>query len=466
MKKLLSILRLTLPCMLLAAPSALAADSGAAQIDTGDTAWVLISAALVFIMTPGLGFFYGGMVRSKNVLTTIMQSFFIVAMISVEWIILGYAMTFGTDISGFIGSLDKVGLAGVGSSILENGTIPELAFVAFQCMFAVITPALITGAFAERVKFQAFAIFILLWAIFIYNPMAHWVWGGGFLAKLGALDFAGGLVIHILSGVSGLTLCLLLGKRHGLGKIPMLPHNLPMTVLGATLLWFGWFGFNAGSALGANALAANAFVTSQAAAAAATVSWVLIEWISNGKPTVLGAASGCIAGLVAITPAAGFVAPMPAIIIGAVGGVICYYSVALLKTKLGYDDSLDAFGIHGIGGTWGAVATGLWATTEVNPAGANGLFYGETHLLFAQIVSIFVAYALAIFGSFILFKIVNSFTSMRADKSEEVTGLDITEHGERGYNQAIMSGSPFEDTLSAPLNTSTINDIGMNNHNL
>ena len=319
------------------------------MINTGDTAWVLISAALVFIMTPGLAFFYGGMVRSKNVLTTIMQSFFIVAMISVEWVLIGYAMTFGTDINGFIGNLDKVGLAGVGYNILENGTIPELAFVAFQCMFAVITPALITGAFAERMKFAAFAMFILLWAILIYNPMAHWVWGGGFLAELGALDFAGGLVIHILSGVSGLTLCILLGKRSGYGRTAMIPHNLPMTVLGATLLWFGWFGFNAGSALGANELAANAFVTSQAAAGAATLSWVITEWKMNGKPTILGAASGCIAGLVAITPAAGFVAPLPSIIIGLVGGVVCYLAVAVLKERLGYDDALDAMAsvVHG-----------------------------------------------------------------------------------------------------------------------
>ena len=305
------------------------------MIDTGDTAWVLISAALVFLMTPGLGFFYGGMVRSKNVLTTIMQSLFIVAMISVEWIILGYAMTFGTDIHGFIGNLDKIGLVGAGLQVLNGGTIPELAFVAFQCMFAVITPALITGAFAERMRFAAFVVFILLWAIFIYNPMAHWVWGGGFLAQLGALDFAGGLVIHILSGVSGLTLCILLGARKGYGTVAMIPHNLPMTVLGAALLWFGWFGFNAGSALGANGLAANAFVTTQAAAAAAAVTWVVAEWIHQGKPTVLGGASGCVAGLVAITPAAGFVTPLAAIIIGAVGGVICYLAVAVLKERLG-----------------------------------------------------------------------------------------------------------------------------------
>jgi len=429
--------------MVIAAPVALAADGVPAKIDTGDTAWVLISAALVFLMTPGLGFFYGGMVRGKNVLTTIMQSFFIVALISVEWIIIGYAMTFGTDINGFIGSLDKVGLTGVGMNVLANGTIPELAFVAFQCMFAVITPALITGAFAERMKFGAFVVFILLWAIFIYNPMAHWVWGGGFLAQLGALDFAGGLVIHILSGVSGLTICLLLGKRHGYGKLPMLPHHLPMTVLGAALLWFGWFGFNAGSALGANALAANAFVTSQAAAAAATLSWVCIEWIHNGKPTVLGAASGCIAGLVAITPAAGFVAPMPAVIIGLVGGVVCYTAVVVVKARLGYDDSLDAFGVHGVGGTWGAIATGLWATKSVNEAGADGLFYGSSDLLIAQLISIVIAYALAIIGSYIIFKIVSAFMQVRADESEEVSGLDIVEHGERGYAQAVMTGNPL-----------------------
>ena len=386
-----------------------------------------------------------------------MQSFFIVAMISVEWVLIGYAMTFGTDINGFIGNLDKVGLAGVGYNILENGTIPELAFVAFQCMFAVITPALITGAFAERMKFAAFAMFILLWAILIYNPMAHWVWGGGFLAELGALDFAGGLVIHILSGVSGLTLCILLGKRSGYGRTAMIPHNLPMTVLGATLLWFGWFGFNAGSALGANELAANAFVTSQAAAGAATLSWVITEWKMNGKPTILGAASGCIAGLVAITPAAGFVAPLPSIIIGLVGGVVCYLAVAVLKERLGYDDALDAFGVHGIGGTWGAIATGIWATTEINPAGANGLYYGETNLFIAQLISIGVAVILAISGTCILYKLVTLITEARASEAEELTGLDIIEHGERGYARSILGGSPimgsFEDSSEMLANT-------------
>lgn len=438
------------------------------MIDTGDTAWVLISAALVFFMTPGLALFYGGMVRSKNVLTTIMQSMFILAMISVEFIVIGYTMAFGPDVNGFIGDFSKVGLTGIGMKVLEGGTIPELAFVAFQCMFAALTPALITGAFAERMKFKAFAILMLLWAVLIYNPMAHWVWGGGFLAELGALDFAGGLVIHILSGVSGLTLCILLGKRSGYGRTAMLPHNLPMTVLGASILWFGWFGFNAGSALGANGLAASAFIATQGAAAAATVSWVVVEWILNGKPTILGAASGCIAGLVAITPAAGFVAPIPAIIIGAVGGVICYFAVAALKAKLGYDDSLDAFGIHGLGGTWGSIATGLWATTEINPDSANGLFYGETHLLFAQIISTFVAYAFAIVGTIILYKIVNAFTHMRANKNEEIAGLDISEHGERAYNHALMSaGSPFDSSLDSMMSqASTIEDIGIKTHTL
>lgn len=411
------------------------------MFNAGDTAWVLISAALVFIMTPGLALFYGGMVRSKNVLTTIMQSMFVLGLISVEWVILGYAMTFGTDVSGFIGSLDKIGLAGVGMQIMEGGTIPELAFVAFQCMFAALTPALITGAFAERLRFSAFCFFILLWAIFIYNPMAHWVWGGGFLSKLGALDFAGGLVIHILSGVSGLTICLLLGKRRGYGHVAMLPHNLPMSVLGAALLWFGWFGFNAGSALGANALAANAFVATQAAAAAGLVGWVLAEWYINKKPTVLGAISGCIAGLVAITPAAGFVGPMASVFIGLVGGLVCYTAVAVMKHRLGYDDSLDAFGIHGIGGTWGSIATGIFATTAVNPAGADGLIYGETHLFIAQVISTVVAYALAICGSYVLYKIVDHFISMRVDEAEEIAGLDLVEHGERGYSNGTLVGS-------------------------
>lgn len=410
-------------------------------MNSGDTAWVLISAALVFIMTPALALFYGGMVRSKNVLSTIMQAMFILGMVSVEFILIGYTMAFGADVNGLIGDLSKVGLAGVGYNLLEGGTIPELAFVAFQCMFAALTPALITGAFAERMKFKGFVLLMLLWAIFIYNPMAHWVWGGGFLAQLGALDFAGGLVIHILSGVSGLTICILLGKRHGYGKSAMVPHNIPMTVLGAAILWIGWFGFNAGSALGANGLAANAFVVTQVAAASGLLGWTLIEWIRHGKPTIIGAVSGAVAGLVAITPAAGYVTVLPSVFIGLIGGVICYTAVAIVKAKLGYDDSLDAFGVHGVGGMWGAIATGLWATTAVNPDGANGLFYGETDLFFAQIISIVVAVIFAVFGSTVLYKVVSAIVSLRADESEEISGLDLVEHGERGYNTGVFSGT-------------------------
>ncbi|MBR0060304.1 MAG: ammonium transporter, partial [Selenomonadaceae bacterium] len=302
-------------------------------------------------------------------------------------------------------------------------------------------PALITGAFAERMKFKGFALLMLLWAIFIYNPMAHWVWGGGFLAQLGALDFAGGLVIHILSGVSGLTICILLGKRHGYGKRAIVPHNIPMTVLGASILWIGWFGFNAGSALGANELAANAFVVTQIAAAAGLLGWTLVEWIRHGKPTVIGAVSGCVAGLVAITPAAGYVTILPSVAIGLIGGIVCYCAVAVVKAKFGYDDSLDAFGVHGVGGMWGAVATGLWATTAVNPDGANGLFYGETDLFFAQIISIGVAVIFAVVGSAVLYKVVSAIVALRSNEAEEVTGLDLSEHGERGYNTGVFSGT-------------------------
>ena len=430
------------------------------EINAGDTAWVLISAALVFIMTPALGFFYGGMVRSKNVLNIIMQSLFIAGMITVEWVLIGYTMAFGDDASGllpgFVGSFEKLGLAGIGLNILDGGTIPEMAFVAFQCMFAILTPALIIGAFAERIKFAALVVFSLLWALLIYNPMAHMVWGGGVLAQLGALDFAGGLVIHILSGVSGLTICILLGKRRGYGKTAMLPHNMPMVVLGASLLWFGWFGFNAGSALSAGELAASAFVVTQAAAAAGLVGWVLTEWVRDGKPTVLGAASGCVAGLVAITPAAGYVEAIPAVIIGLVGGVICYYSVAVLKTKLGYDDSLDAFGVHGIGGTWGSIATGLWATTAINPDGADGLFYGSSDLLVAQLISTVVAYGLAIVGSYILYRIISAFMSVRVGAKAEVTGLDSAEHGQSAYINPLLGGSLLGGSMSNELGASSL----------
>ena len=408
------------------------------MIDTGDTAWVLISAALVFVMTPGLAFFYGGMVRSKNVLTTIMQSFFIIAMISVEWVILGYAMTFGTDIGGFIGSLDKVGLAGVGLNVLENGTIPELAFVAFQCMFAVITPALITGAFAERMRFAAFAVLILLWAIFIYNPMAHWVWGGGFLAELGALDFAGGLVIHILSGVSGLTICILLGTRRGYGQFAMIPHNLPMTVLGAALLWFGWFGFNAGSAFAANGTAGYAWMSTTAATAAAMLAWGFTERIRTGHYTAIGAASGIVAGLVAITPAADVVSPLWAMVIGAIAGVLCCFACGL-KFKLGYDDSLDVVGVHGVGGLTGTVLIGFFGEGTGLLAGSDWrqlavqVIIALCAMLYSGVVTAIIAFAL------------EKTIGWRVTEAQEVGGIDLADQGERAYDFAGTASSVLKE---------------------
>lgn len=409
-------------------------------IDTGNTAWVLIAAAMVFFMTPGLALFYGGMARSKNVLSTIMQSFFLIGVISVEFMLIGYTLIFGDDVHGIIGSLNKIGLMGTENSIMEGANIPEMAFIAFQCMFAIITPAIMSGSITGRMRFAPFVVFAVIWSVLIYNPMAHWVWGGGFLANLGALDFAGGLVIHVLSGVSGLVLCLLLGRRRGYGRMPMLPHHLPMTVLGGAMLWFGWFGFNAGSALGAGPLAANAVLTTQMSAAIGIVGWVLVERYHRGKPTVLGAVSGGVSGLVAITPAAGFVTPVAAIPIGFIGAICCYVAVAILKSKFGYDDSLDAFGIHGVGGTWGAIATGLFATVTVNPDGADGLFYGG-NLLVPQLISLVVAIALAVIGTTIIFKVVSLFMDMRVSISAESLGIDISEHGEGAYNQSEFKSS-------------------------
>lgn len=409
-------------------------------IDTGNTAWVLIAAAMVFFMTPGLALFYGGMARSKNVLSTIMQSFFLIGVISVEFMLIGYTLIFGDDVHGIIGSLHKIGLMGTENSVMEGENIPEMAFIAFQCMFAIITPAIMSGSITGRMRFAPFVVFAIIWSILIYNPMAHWVWGGGFLANLGALDFAGGLVIHVLSGVSGLVLCLLLGRRRGYGRMPMLPHHLPMTVLGGAMLWFGWFGFNAGSALGAGPLAANAVLTTQMSAAIGIVGWVLVERYHRGKPTVLGAVSGGVSGLVAITPAAGFVTPVAAIPIGFIGAICCYVAVAILKSKFGYDDSLDAFGIHGVGGMWGAIATGLFATVSVNPDGADGLFYGG-NLLIPQLISLVVAIALAIIGTIIIFKVVSLFMDMRVSISAESLGIDISEHGEGAYNQSEFKSS-------------------------
>ena len=405
-------------------------------MNSGDTAFVLISAALVMLMTPGLALFYGGMARSKNVLGTIMQSFIILGIISLEWVLWGYSMSFGPDHGGIIGGLDWVGLKNVGMDPNTDygSTIPHLAFMIFQCMFAVITPALITGAFAERMKFSAFFLFTILWATLVYNPLCHWVWGvGGWIRGIGALDFAGGTVVHISSGISALAAAIIVGKRLGYGSIPYIPHNLPMTITGAALLWFGWFGFNAGSALACNGLAASAFVVTHIASSVAALAWIVMEWVHRGKPTTLGAASGAVAGLVAITPASGFVGPVSAIIIGAVVGVLCYGGV-LIKTKLGYDDSLDVVGIHGIGGTWGALATGLFASTKINPAGADGLFFGNPGQLWIQFLSVIATMVFAFIMTLIILKVVDIIIGLRITEEEETRGMDISLHNEAGYS--------------------------------
>jgi ammonium transporter, Amt family len=427
-----------------ATPAAPAA-APASKIDKGDTAWLLTSSALVLMMTaPGLALFYGGMVRQKNALATLMQSFIIMAVISIQWVLWGYSLAFGPDNGGIIGGLDWIGLRGVGSAPFDaySKTVPHQAFMLFQMMFAIITPALITGAFAERKKFSAFLLFTLLWATFVYDPLAHWVWGdGGWLKKLGALDFAGGTVVHISSGVSALVCAVMLGKRRGYGHQPMQPHNLPLTVIGAALLWVGWFGFNAGSALEANGLAASAFLTTNTAAAAAALGWMFTEWMTRGKPTVLGAASGAVAGLVAITPGAGFVGPVSSIIIGALGGALCY-TACNLKSKLGYDDSLDVVGVHGVGGTWGAIATGLFATKTVNEAGGDGLFFGNPGQLWTQIVAVAATFALAIVGTWVILKVVDALVGLRVSEEDEVVGLDLSQHSETAY--AFGGGSYSE----------------------
>ena len=404
-------------------------------MNAGDTVFVLISAALVMLMTPGLALFYGGMVRSKNVLGTIMQSFVVLGIITLEWILWGYSMSFGVDHGGIVGGLGWFGLKGVGMlpSPDYGSTIPHLAFMIFQCMFAIITVALITGAFAERMKFSAFLIFSLLWATFVYNPLCHWVWGvGGWIGGLGALDFAGGTVVHISSGLSALAAAIVIGKRHGYGSTPYIPHNLPMTITGAALLWFGWFGFNAGSALACNGLAANAFVVTHVSSAVAALSWMFTEWVHRGKPTTLGAASGAVAGLVAITPASGFVGPLSAIIIGALAGIICYGGI-LMKSRLGYDDSLDVVGIHGLGGTWGALATGLFASTAINPDGADGLFFGNPGQLWAQFISVIATMIFAFVMTFVILKLIDLLIGLRVTNEEEMKGLDVSLHDEAGY---------------------------------
>ncbi len=406
------------------------------KIDSGDTAWMLTSAALVLMMTiPGLALFYGGMVRRKNALGTLMHSFIIAALISVQWVLWGYSLAFGPDKGGLVGGLEWLGLTGVGLDPNPDysATIPHQAFMIYQLMFAIITPALITGAFAERMKFSTFLVFMLLWATFIYDPLAHWVWGvKGWLRELGALDFAGGTVVHISSGISALAAAILIGRRRGYGHEPMPPHNLPFTVLGASLLWVGWFGFNAGSALSAGGLATSAFVVTNTATATAALAWMFTEWITRGKPTTLGAASGAVAGLVAITPASGFVAPLPSIIIGLGAGVFCY-TACNLKTKLGYDDSLDVVGVHGIGGTWGALATGLFASKAINEAGADGLFYGNPGQMKAQFIAVLATWVLAFVGTTIILKVLDVAMGLRVSEGEEIQGLDLSQHSESAY---------------------------------
>jgi Amt family ammonium transporter len=418
--------------LLLLCVPALAADTP--KVDSGDTAWVLASAALVMVMTPALGLFYGGMVRKKNALSTIMFSFAILALIGVQWVLYGYSLAFGPDVGHVIGNLDWLGLNGVGQGPNTDyaATIPALAYMIFQAMFAIITVALISGAFVERIKFKAFMVFSLLWATLVYDPIAHWVWGvGGWLRNMGALDFAGGTVVHISSGVSALAIAFVIGKRKGFGKQAMEPHNIPMVVLGAALLWFGWFGFNGGSAVASNGLAASAFVVTNTAAAAAALMWTLLSWYHK-RPSVLGAATGGVVGLVAITPASGFVTPMAAIVIGVVGAAISYYAM-LFRSKQNVDDSLDVWACHGLGGTWGAIATGIFATVAVNSAGSNGLLYGNPGQLTTQIIAVAVTWVYAFVMTVILAKVVDATIGLRVGDDEESVGLDISQHAEKAY---------------------------------
>lgn len=405
-------------------------------MDKADTAFILASAGLVLLMTPGLALFYGGMVRGKNVLGTIMQSLFLIALISIEWVYLGYSMAFGPDVGGVIGDLSWFGLQGVTGSPSPDyaTTIPQTVFMVYQCMFAIITPALITGAFAERVRFVPFLVFSVLWAILVYNPVCHWVWGkGGWLGRLGVLDFAGGLVVHVTCGAAALAGVLVLGARKGFGRVSFMPHNLPMTVLGTGLLWFGWFGFNGGSALAANEIAATAFVATHFAGMTGMLAWVVMEFVLRGKATTLGAASGAISGLATITPAAGFVGPNSAIVIGAIAGIICYLAVSM-KGRIGFDDSLDVVGIHGVGGMIGTLCLGIFASTQVNPGGVDGLLAGNSAQLGKQALGVVVVGGYAFIVSWLLFKVVHAALGMRLSDEAEVQGMDSTEHSETAYN--------------------------------
>jgi len=405
------------------------------KIDPGDTAWLLISTALVMLMTPGLAFFYGGMVGRKNVLGVLMQCFILLCVISVQWVLYGYSLSFAPG-KGFWGSLEWVGLKGVGFAPYKDyaATIPHQLFMMFQAMFAIITPALMIGAFVERMKFSAFMVFMVLWATFVYDPVAHWVWAvGGWLKDLGALDFAGGTVVHINAGIAALMAAIFIGKRKGAENKAILPHNLPFTILGTALLWFGWFGFNAGSSLGANELAVNAFVVTNTAAAAAGMAWAILDWIFHEKPTVLGTATGAVGGLVAITPAAGFVSAMSAIVIGILVSIFSYIAVTVVKPKFGYDDALDVFGVHCVGGIWGAFATGLFASKEINPAGADGLFFGNPKLLLIQAIAVGVTIVYSFVVSLIIYKIVDLIMKARVSEKDENLGLALTQHHENAY---------------------------------
>ena len=411
------------------------AEGTAPVINTGDTAWILMSSAMVLLMTmPALGLFYGGMVRKKNILSTFYYSFGAAIVISILWVVCLYSLSFGgTDIKGFIGNLDKILLKGVDmASIYPTApSIPELVFSFFQLTFAIITVALISGALVERMRFSTWLVFAAIWSIVVYAPLAHLVWNPeGYLFKLGALDFAGGLVVHISSGVSALVACIMLGERVRYKKEAMMPSNIPFVFIGASLLWFGWFGFNGGSALGANALAGSAALVTNTCAAVAALTWMLIEWKVSGKPSIIGAASGLVAGLVAITPAAGFVDFGAAIIMGIIVSILCYFFVVKVKKHFNYDDSLDAFGIHGVGGTWGAIATGLFANPKVNSLG-TGLFYGNAKQLTIQLISVGIAYGIAIVGTFIIVFVIKKFMKLRVEPQEEINGLDLVLHGER-----------------------------------
>jgi ammonium transporter, Amt family len=402
-------------------------------MSAADTAFVMVCSALVLVMTPGLAIFYGGLARAKNVLSTMMHSFFLMGLASILWLVFGYSLAFGPDLGGVIGSLAHFMGAGVGADVKEGLTIPHSVFFTFQMMFVIITPALISGAFAERMKFTSFILFTVLWITLVYAPICHWVWGGGWLQKMGCLDFAGGLVVHLNCGVASLVSAVIVGKRKGYGQRAFIPHNLTMTLLGVGLLWFGWFGFNAGSQLAADGVAANAFLVTHMAAAMGSITWVFAEWALRGKPTTLGLASGAIAGLGSITPASGFVGTGSALIIGAVAGVICYLAV-LAKDRLGYDDSLDVVGIHGVGGVWGTLATGLFASTAINAKGGNGLFFGDVGQFGVQLTGVIATIAWSAVVSIIILLLVKAIMGLRVSDEEEDAGVDTAAHGEVGYN--------------------------------